>query len=151
VFDVSLRDFLRSDKHYHTDIDYFGTPTFRVHHFDCPTNILVSTPGLGRDRAAMKSTSFRDDAKPATASAEKVSIPTTELCKGSLPLSAEGPGGQVQHVFGLTAAILLEVAQVVYDCPVSYELAAPGCLYIATPPYASASLSSTPASAGSKL
>ena len=63
VFDTSLAVFIRAGSHVHTDISYFGTPSFRVHTFSCaPTVSVTLGPVAALDIVAvLQSGSFVED------------------------------------------------------------------------------------------
>jgi hypothetical protein len=139
VFDVPLVAFLERTRHIHTDIDYFGTPAFRVHTFDLTTNVLLTSsaaPAAPLDVVtSLQTGSFRDAASTGPA---RAAITPTPLLTGGARLSdcsdsATRFGRQV--VFGLTAAILIEVAVAVFGRPQEFELHPEGGMCKAEPAF----------------
>lgn len=138
VFDVPLSAFLGGTPggiHMSDDIDYFGTPTFRVHTFKCVTNVLVGSPARGVAVAdAMKSSSLAP-APVQSSNAVNASKPLdvgAPLVKGSSPISsAAGETGE-QIVFGLTAGVLIQTAIAAFGRQPAFEK---GAMFFARPAY----------------
>lgn len=150
VFDVSLADFLRASTHSHADINYFGTPSFRVHTFECPAVGLVSSPGVAPAPLpvmdALKSGSFKEDTV-APPGSKATPLVNQAMVKGSVALAdAVGEPGSKYTVFGLTAAILIQVASVYFNRPPGFATEPEGGKFFAPPPYAAphASVASAP-------
>lgn len=137
VFDVPLSEFVTDRVHAHTDISYFGTAGFRVHHFKCDSNVLLVSPGHDKDTGlpvveALQSGSFQED-KAAPAARAAAPLPTVAAVAGSVPLAACGHTGH-HTVFGLTAAVLIQAAAVALHTEPPFALTPPDGMYWARPP-----------------